>query len=307
MIRVGKRTCCFALFFCLLFQSLAVPVNGSAKQRTMRLNYTRKTITIGDKFQLKPKAAASSKKKIVWKSSRKKVASVSGKGWVKGKKSGKTKITAQYKGDRKKAVCIVTVKKKKSSGKPADHTDATVTNTASPEGTTTVPSQTAVPQPSGTAIPTPGSTGIPQPVESPQPTVSAVPVDSSVLVVSSNVIEKNGVTMTAYLINKLFYGDITISLNGKNYTDKTSGRNLLMLLATSATGDTPQMNSSGTIRVSRKSLEDEYWTVEDLELSKTYFLKAETKNTLDPSKADCGVVYVQGDVRSEVEIYTNTQ
>ena len=80
-----------------------------------------------------------------------------------------------------------------------------------------------------------------------------------------------------------------------------------MLLATSATGNTPQMNSSGTIRVSRKSLEDEYWTVDDLELSKTYFLKAETKNTLDPSKADCGGVYVQGDVRSEVEIYTNKQ
>ena len=60
-------------------------------------------------------------------------------------------------------------------------------------------------------------------------------------------------------------------------------------------------------RVSRESTDLEYWTVEDLELQKTYYLKGDLQNTIDPSVADCGVVYVQGDVRSDVQIYTNEQ
>uniref|UniRef100_UPI00307A67C5 hypothetical protein n=1 Tax=Jutongia sp. TaxID=2944204 RepID=UPI00307A67C5 len=53
--------------------------------------------------------------------------------------------------------------------------------------------------------------------------------------------------------------------------------------------------------------EDEYWTVEDMELNKKYYLKAIRTNTLDPSWADCGVIYVKGDVRTEVGFQTNTQ
>ena len=90
-------------------------------------------------------------------------------------------------------------------------------------------------------------------------------------------------------------------------TKKTSGRNLLFTLATGATGGTPEVNHDGTIRVSRESTDLEYWTVEDLELQKTYYLKGDLQNTIDPSVADCGVVYVQGDVRSDVQIYTNEQ
>lgn len=291
MIRVGKRACCFVLLFSLLFQGMSVPMTSQAKQKKLQLNSTKKTIAVGDKFQLKLKKIIYPKKKITWKSSNKKVAVVSSNGRVTGKKAGKTKITAQYAGSSQKAVCQVTVKKKTSTVKPEVIPDALTTNTPQPAPASASPVPTAAPQTSASA----------------QPTVSAVPVDSSILVVSTSLVEKDGVTMTAYLINKLFYGDITVSLNGKIYNDKTSGRNLLMMLATSATGDTPKQNSTGTIRVTRKSLEDEYWTLEDLELSKTYYLRAETKNTLDPEKAECGVIYVKGDVRSEVEIYTNKQ
>ena len=125
--------------------------------------------------------------------------------------------------------------------------------------------------------------------------------------VSTSLVEKDGMTMTAYLINKQYYGNITVCLNGKTYTKKTSGRNLLFTLATGATGGTPEVNHDGTIRVSRESTDLEYWTVEDLELQKTYYLKGDLQNAIDPSVADCGVVYVQGDVRSDVQIYTNEQ
>ncbi|MDD6465923.1 MAG: Ig-like domain-containing protein [Coprococcus sp.] len=90
------------------------------------MNKTKSTMTIGKKQTLKatvtPKKASS--KAVVWKSSNKKVATVTSKGVVKAKKAGTATITATAKdGSGKKATCKVTVKKA-SAAKPADPTPA---------------------------------------------------------------------------------------------------------------------------------------------------------------------------------------
>ena len=86
----------------------------------VKLNKTKSTMTIGKKQTLKatvtPKKASS--KAVVWKSSNKKVATVTSKGVVKAKKAGTATITATAKdGSGKKASCKVTVKKV-SAAKP---------------------------------------------------------------------------------------------------------------------------------------------------------------------------------------------
>ena len=92
----------------------------------VKLNKTKSTMTIGKKQTLKatvtPKKASS--KAVVWKSSNKKVATVTSKGVVKAKKAGTVTITATAKdGSGKKASCKVTVKKA-SAAKPVDPTPA---------------------------------------------------------------------------------------------------------------------------------------------------------------------------------------
>ena len=86
----------------------------------VKLNKTKSTMTIGKKQTLKatvtPKKASS--KAVVWKSSNKKVATVTSKVVVKAKKAGTVTITATAKdGSGKKASCKVTVKKA-SAAKP---------------------------------------------------------------------------------------------------------------------------------------------------------------------------------------------
>ena len=92
----------------------------------VKLNKTKSTMTIGKKQTLKatvtPKKASS--KAVVWKSSNKKVATVTSKGVIKAKKAGTATITATAKdGSGKKATCKITVKKA-SAAKPADPTPA---------------------------------------------------------------------------------------------------------------------------------------------------------------------------------------
>lgn len=79
-------------------------------KNTVKLNYTKKTITPGDSFKLKLKGANG---KVTWKSSNKKVATVNAKGKVTGEKKGTSKITAIYGG--KKYTCKVNVKVKYGS------------------------------------------------------------------------------------------------------------------------------------------------------------------------------------------------
>ena len=74
------------------------------------------------------------KKKVIWKSSKKKVASVSAKGIVRGKSAGTAKITA--KSNKKSYTCTVIVKEKRDSFVEPDETEmpGTTVPTAKPTG-----------------------------------------------------------------------------------------------------------------------------------------------------------------------------
>lgn len=292
-MNVGKKILCGMITLCLIGQSWGGINVAAAKSNAVKLNITKKKISVGSSFQLKVKGKVSRKTVVTWKSSNKKIAVVSKKGKVTGKKAGKTQITVTVGGNNKKAVCKVTVqKKKKSSSKPV---------------TTLTPDSNVVP-----SSPVPGVADNPTvsqaPASTASPEASAKTADSSVLVVSESLVELDGEIMTAYLVNKNYSGNISVSLNGKNYThsDKISGKDLLVMLALTYTPNEPKVNHEGTISLYRGE-EDEYWTVEDMELNKKYYLKAIRTNTLDPSWADCGVIYVKGDVRTEVGFQTNTQ
>jgi len=82
------------------------------KVTSVKLNHKVITIKKGKTLKLKatvlPKKAAK-KAKLVWKTSNKKIATVSSKGKVKAKKAGKVTITATVKGTKKKAKCTVYV------------------------------------------------------------------------------------------------------------------------------------------------------------------------------------------------------
>lgn len=111
-----NRTGIFSIFV-ILALVIGILGNGSQVQAAkVRLNMTKKTLTVGKKVTLKVKGT---RKKVKWSSSNKKVASVSSKGKVKAKKAGKATITAKV--GKKKYKCRITVKKKKAK-KPATTT-----------------------------------------------------------------------------------------------------------------------------------------------------------------------------------------
>ena len=83
--------------------TLAAPVDAKSK---VKLNITKATLSIGGSINLK---LLNNKKKVTWKSSNKKVASVTKKGKVKAKKKGKASIVARV--GKKKYTCKVTVGK----------------------------------------------------------------------------------------------------------------------------------------------------------------------------------------------------
>lgn len=85
----------------------------SQKQKaSVSLNRSKLTLYVGKSSRLTAKIQGASKK-VVWRSSKPSVASVTSKGLVKGKKAGTAVITAKANG--KTAKCTVTVKRKNSS------------------------------------------------------------------------------------------------------------------------------------------------------------------------------------------------
>ena len=114
----------------LVLTGITVPGSVGAKAK-IRLNKKKVTIKVGGKVTLKLKNA---KKKVIWKSSKKKVASVSAKGIVRGKSVGTAKITA--KSNKKSYTCMVIVKEKRDSFVEPDETEmpGTTVPTAKPTG-----------------------------------------------------------------------------------------------------------------------------------------------------------------------------
>lgn len=96
-----KKNYILMILICVLLGSYMIEAAAS-----VRLNCKKVTLTEGKSYQLKIKGTT---KKAKWSSSNKKVATVSKKGLMKGKKAGRAVITAKI--DRKKYSCKVTVKK----------------------------------------------------------------------------------------------------------------------------------------------------------------------------------------------------
>lgn len=104
-----KRMIMIIIVLLALLAALSDAFHAEAATK-YRLNKTKLKVSIGRTARLKVKN--SGKKRVKWKSSNKKIATVSKKGLVKGRKKGKTVITATV--GKKKLKCRVTVKKKKT-------------------------------------------------------------------------------------------------------------------------------------------------------------------------------------------------
>lgn len=76
----------------------------STKAASVRLNKSKQTMWVGDTLKLK---VLHNKTKVKWSSSKKSVATVSAKGKVKAKKSGRAVITAKVKSKRYKCAIVV--------------------------------------------------------------------------------------------------------------------------------------------------------------------------------------------------------
>lgn len=88
-----------AVLICIMAMALPISVNAA------KLNKTEAVVSVTKTIKLK---VTGTSKKVKWKSSNKKVATVSSKGVVTGKKAGSAKITAQV--GKEKYVCQVTVR-----------------------------------------------------------------------------------------------------------------------------------------------------------------------------------------------------
>ena len=100
------------LAFVMFIPQMSVIPNNTieANAATVKLNKKKATLYKGKTLQLK---VTGTKKKVTWKSSNRKVATVSTKGKVAAKKKGIATITAKVK--KKKFTCKITVKDKVSS------------------------------------------------------------------------------------------------------------------------------------------------------------------------------------------------
>ena len=104
------------LFACLTPQKVnanEIPVNSGEQQLTpsIHLKKTKVSLERGDTAKLKAVVQNASGKKIIWKSSKKRVATVNKKGEVTAKDKGKTTITATISGTNISAQCLIVVKK----------------------------------------------------------------------------------------------------------------------------------------------------------------------------------------------------
>lgn len=102
-MKEAKKVLAIALI--LVLSLSIIPLTNVSAAAKVKLNKTKATIYVGKTITLKLK---NNKSKVKWSSSNKKVATVTKKGKVKGKKVGKATITAKI--GKKKYKCKVTVK-----------------------------------------------------------------------------------------------------------------------------------------------------------------------------------------------------
>ena len=112
--RIFKQTFAWILTFVMMLSILpATQVNAATKPK---LSKTKITMTVGPSKKLKVKGISKKRaKRIKWKSSKKKVVTVTRTGKLKARKAGKATITAKV--GKKKLKCKVVVKRKRKKAR----------------------------------------------------------------------------------------------------------------------------------------------------------------------------------------------
>lgn len=108
--KICKQTFAWVLALMMIFSVFpATQVNAATKPK---LSKTKITMTVGQSKKLKVKGISKKRtKRIKWKSSKKKVVTVTKTGKIKARKAGKATITAKV--GKKKLKCKVVVKRKR--------------------------------------------------------------------------------------------------------------------------------------------------------------------------------------------------
>ncbi len=192
-MRKSKKIMAVAMSAAMAVSSLT-GVNWNAGQvqaakAVVKLNKSSVSVKKGGKVTLKVK-----KKKAVkvvsckWSSKNKKVAAVTKKGVVTGKKAGKTTITAKVKYKKtgakksvtKKLNCKVTVKKAKKT------TTTETSETSTPASTAAVTVSQAPASPNASPVASPSPSGEPEPTVSPSPKASPWVPDGPIITPSED-------------------------------------------------------------------------------------------------------------------------
>lgn len=111
MIR-AKGISLWVLVITMMFIVFQTTPNVSAASTTFKLKVQKATIQVGSVKQLQVLTSSANKKKVQWKSSSTKIATVDKKGMVKGKATGSAKITAYIPKTKYKAVATIKVVEK---------------------------------------------------------------------------------------------------------------------------------------------------------------------------------------------------
>lgn len=183
---IVRRLFAGCMAIALIVSGMGIPVGVDAAAKT-RLNKKKATIRVGATVKLK---VLHKKKSVKWSSNKKKVATVSKSGLVKGKKKGIAKIIAKTGG--RKYTCKVTVKAKANPSPDTDAPTSTATADAKPSvaptgiaGASAKPSMTPTGMPGSSTSPSSAPTDAVDPATNPPlvstnvPRVSSAPGDST--------------------------------------------------------------------------------------------------------------------------------
>ena len=214
---MGKthKSISFMLCMVMILSLIFIPNDSVNAATKVKINKKSATIYVGKTVQLK---VTGTQKKVTWKSSNKKVATVTTKGKVKGVKKGKATITATV--SKKKYSCKVTVKEKviataTPTVKPTEKPNAIATEI--PKATNT-PKPTVIPTeiPMSTPTPPPGSIIIP--TQTPVVTFGAIEYCN----IGEDYTSKNGLTVCVNSIEVTEMGNgctCTINYSIENNTE----------------------------------------------------------------------------------------
>ena len=146
----------FSLVLCMsmavTLAAVSPETKAAPKAKKITLNAKKQTLAVGETFKLKVKKVkpAGANKKVTWKTSNKKIVTVTKKGVVKAKAVGSAKVTATSKANKKvKAVCKITV----TDAKNSQPTASVVPNPTQPAAPTQQPDVTPTKTPRPTPTP----------------------------------------------------------------------------------------------------------------------------------------------------------